>query len=109
MTTVRSEGQFNSIVYEDEDVYRQTTSRWCVLMCPEDMERLELTVGDVASLVSDAGQMDNVAVLPFNLPPGNCMTYYPEANILTGTTVDPRSRTPSFKSTPVTMLPNARH
>ena len=109
MATVRSEGQFNSIVYEDEDVYRQTTSRWCVLMCPEDMERLELTAGDVASLVSDAGQMDNVAVVPFDIPPGNCMTYYPEANILTGTTVDPRSRTPSFKSTPVTILPNARH
>ena len=67
------------------------------------------TVGDVASLVSDAGQMDNVAVVPFDIPPGNCMPYYPEANILTDTTVDPRSRTPSFKSTPVTILPNARH
>ena len=38
LTTVRSEGQFNSIVYEDEDVYRGTRSRWCVMMSPKDMD-----------------------------------------------------------------------
>jgi hypothetical protein len=29
------------------------------------------------------------------------MAYYPEANVLCGTAVDPRSKTPAFKSVPV--------
>jgi len=103
LTTVRSEGQFNSIIYEDEDVYRQTTDRWCIMMCPDDIESL----GNVSEVTiqSDQGEMANVSVVPFDLPPGNCMCYYPEANVLTGTAVDPRSKTPGFKSTAVTLIP----
>ncbi len=104
MTTVRSEGQFNSIVYEDEDVYRQTTTRWCVMMSPEDMKKLGLRDADKVDLVSDVGRMSAVTVVSFDLPSGNCMTYYPEANVLTSTKVDPRSRTPGFKSTPITIV-----
>ena len=37
LTTVRSEGQFNSIVYEEKDSYRQTETRWCVLLNPADL------------------------------------------------------------------------
>lgn len=103
LTTVRSEGQFNSIIYEDEDVYRQTTDRWCIMMCPGDIKAL----GNVSEVTiqSDQGEMANVSVVPFDLPPGNCMCYYPEANVLTGTAVDPRSKTPGFKSTAVTLVP----
>lgn len=103
LTTVRSEGQFNSIIYEDEDVYRQTTDRWCIMMCPDDIESL----GNVSEVTiqSDQGEMANVSVVPFDLPPGNCMCYYPEANVLTATAVDPRSKTPGFKSTAVTLIP----
>ena len=103
LTTVRSEGQFNSIVYEDEDVYRRTTDRWCIMMSPEDIRSLGLQATDKVTVTSDNGEMASLAVVPFDLPPGNCMSYYPEANVLTGTAVDPRSRTPSFKSTGVTI------
>lgn len=48
--------------------------------------------------------MANVSVVPFDLPPGNCMCYYPEANVLTSTAVDPRSKTLGFKSTAVTLI-----
>lgn len=101
LSTVRSEGQFNSIVYEDEDVYRGTRTRWCVMMSPADMQRLDIDVGDRVNLTSGNGTMSGVEVVPFDIREGNVMCYYPEANCLTGTAVDPRSKTPAFKATAV--------
>jgi molybdopterin-dependent oxidoreductase alpha subunit len=103
LTTARSEGQFNSIVYEEEDVYRQTANRWCVMMSPDDIKALGLGPQQLVDIRSDTGVMAGVSVVAFDLPPGNCMCYYPEANVLTATGVDPRSRTPSFKSTAVSI------
>lgn len=37
MTTVRSEGQYNTIIYEFEDIYRGQTERYIILMNPTDM------------------------------------------------------------------------
>jgi len=45
--------------------------------------------------------MQNVKVFEFDLPRGNVMAYYPEANVLIGTAHDPRSKTPAFKSVAV--------
>jgi anaerobic selenocysteine-containing dehydrogenase len=101
LCTIRSEGQFNTIVYEREDVYRETTSRWVVLMNAEDMASRNLVSGDRVTLASDHGRMQAVRVQPFDLPRGNLMAYFPEANVLVGTEVDPESRTPAFKSTRV--------
>ncbi len=101
LTTMRSEGQFNSIIYEESDSYRGTKTRWSVLVSKDDLAELGLAPGDKANLISDHGRMDAVTVYPFDLPRGNLMAYYPEANALTGTEVDPRSKTPAFKSTPV--------
>jgi len=99
LCTIRSEGQFNTIVYEYQDSYRQTTSRWIVLMNPDDMAGLKLTPGDKVDVCSAVGRMDRVNVQPFDLRRGNMMAYFPEANVLIGTAVDPESRTPAFKST----------
>lgn len=101
LSTVRSEGQFNSIVYEEKDSYRGTLTRWCVMMNADDMSALGLEAGGLANLRSKHGVMEEVTVYPHDLPQGDVMAYYPEANVLTGTAVDPRSRTPSFKATPV--------
>ena len=101
LATVRSEGQFNSIVYEEKDTYRGTTSRWTVLMNEADMAELGLGAGDRATLRSDHGVMEGLLVHPFDVPRGCVMAYYPEANALTGTATDPRSGTPAFKSVPV--------
>jgi len=106
LMTVRSEGQFNTIIYEESDSYRDTDSRWAVLMGAADMDRLGLRRGDSVSLESRRGQMRGVRVYPFDLPAGNLMAYFPEANILTGTEVDPRSRTPGFKSIAVAVTPD---
>lgn len=101
MTTIRSEGQFNSIVYEYKDSYRGVDTRWSVLMSRSDMKALQLSSGDCVNIRTARGKMDAVNVFPFDLPPGCVMTYYPEANVLTSTEVDPRSKTPAFKSTGV--------
>ncbi len=101
LTTVRSEGQFNSIIYEDRDSYRGTETRWSILMNKDDMQASGLKEGDKANVTSEHGEMRDVTVHTFSLPRGSIMAYYPEANVLTGTLVDPRSKTPSFKSTPV--------
>ena len=101
VSTLRSEGQFNSIVYEEEDSYRGTTTRWSVLMNVHDIRALGLTEGGTATLISPHGRMEGVTIYAYDVPRGNVLAYYPEANCLTGTEVDPQSRTPSFKATPV--------
>jgi anaerobic selenocysteine-containing dehydrogenase len=40
LMTMRSEGQFNTVVYEEEDVYRGMERRDVILMNPHDIERL---------------------------------------------------------------------
>jgi len=101
LMTVRSEGQFNSIIYEEKDSYRGTNNRWTVMMNSDDMARLGVAEGDMVDLMSDHGEMKAVYVHGFDLPKGSLMAYYPEANLLTGCEVDPRSKTPAFKSVPV--------
>ena len=103
LTTVRSEGQFNSIIYEEQDSYRGVKSRNTVFANPDDISSLGLKPGDRVTLRSEHGEMSDIAISAFDLPRGNLMAYYPEANALTGRKVDPRSKTPSFKATPVTV------
>jgi len=105
LTTVRSEGQFNSIIYEETDSYRRTDTRWSVMLNRKDIEQLGLEEGGQATIRSDHGEMVDVKVFAHQLPRGNAMAYYPEANVLTATTVDPRSKTPSFKNTAVEIVP----
>jgi molybdopterin-dependent oxidoreductase alpha subunit len=101
LASVRSEGQFNSIIYEETDSYRYDAGRNTVLLCPEDMATLNVANGDKVDIISEVGAMVKVSVQAFDLPPGNILAYYPEANILIGHSIDPQSLTPAFKSVPV--------
>lgn len=101
LASVRSEGQFNSIIYEETDSYRYGADRWTVLVSTADLEALGVKAGVRVDVVSAHGEMRGLDVQPFDLPPGNLLAYYPEANVLTGRARDPRSQTPRFKSTPV--------
>ncbi|GKT11328.1 MAG: hypothetical protein ISEC1_P0291 [Thiomicrorhabdus sp.] len=98
LMSIRSEGQYNSIVYEEYDSYRGTENRWSVMMNPEQMAEMGLKEGELANLVSATGRMDNVLVYQFDVPAGSLMAYYPEANVLVGRETDQRSKTPAFKS-----------
>ncbi len=101
LMSVRSEGQFNSIIYEESDSYRGTKERWSLLMGQADMTRLGLAVGDTVDIRSAQGKMEKLKLYLFDLPAGNLMAYYPEANVLIGRETDPRSKTPAFKAIPV--------
>jgi len=101
LTTVRSEGQFNTIIYTDNDVYRNQTERQVLLMNPEDMARESLQTNDLIDLFNDTGRMHKLKVKPYAVRAGNLMTYFPEANVLVPQTIDTRSHTPAFKSVPV--------
>ncbi|MFC2117704.1 FdhF/YdeP family oxidoreductase [Bacteroidota bacterium] len=98
MMTVRSEGQFNTVIYEEEDLYREQTSRQVVLMNKDDIQNKGLKENDLITLESSVGKMEKLMVRKFDIPSGNIMTYYPEANVLVPTTTDPRSLTPAYKS-----------
>jgi len=97
LATIRSEGQFNSIIYEELDSYRYNAPRDALLMNPVDAERLGFQEHDRVEVSSTSGTMQ-AQVRFFDIPEGNLMAYYPEANILTGLDIDPRSKTPNFKS-----------
>ncbi len=103
LMTVRSEGQFNTVVYEDEDLYRGQDRRDVILMSPVDITRLGLTQDQRVMVSSATGTMHGLLVRPIDIRAGNAVMYYPEANALVGREVDPQSRTPAFKSTVVTL------
>jgi len=107
LMTIRSEGQFNTVVYEEEDLYRNQTRRDIVLMHPDDVARLGLVNGGRCTVTSDAGEMRGVVVSAFpEIRPGAVAMYYPESNVLVPKAADPLSRTPAYKSVPVTIRPD---
>ena len=97
LMTIRSEGQFNTVVYEEHDRYRNQASRDVILMNRGDMERRGLREGDRITVRSDAGRMESVRAVPYDIAPGCAAMYYPEANVLATTRVDSRSKTPAYK------------
>jgi anaerobic selenocysteine-containing dehydrogenase len=98
LMTIRSEGQFNTVVYEEEDLYRGIDRRDVILMHPEDLARLGFVDGDRITVRGPAGAMSGIRATAFDsIKPGNAAMYYPEANVLISRTIDPLSKTPAFK------------
>lgn len=97
LMTIRSEGQFNTVVYEDYDLYRGQDRRDVILMHEDDIRRLGLSADQPVRVASATGEMRYQRVRPFDVRPGNAMMYCPEANVLIPRDVDPESKTPAFK------------
>jgi len=98
LMTVRSEGQFNTVVYEDEDLYRGQDRRDVILMNPADLDRLGLIHDQRVNVVSKTGRLDHLLARSFaEIRAGNALMYYPEANILVPRHTDAQSKTPAFK------------
>ena len=104
LMTVRSEGQFNSVVYDEEDLYRGNRRRDVVMLSPGDAAHLGVTEGDSIEVRSATGAMRVHAAI-VDIRAGNVAMYYPEANVLVDRAQDPESRTPAFKSVPVALIP----
>ncbi|MBT3501293.1 MAG: FdhF/YdeP family oxidoreductase [Candidatus Marinimicrobia bacterium] len=103
LLSVRSEGQFNTVVYEEKDLYRNQERRNVVLMNKNDMSKMGFSEDDSVSVKSKTGVMNSILVRPFDIKKGAVLMYYPEVNSLISQSVDPLSRTPGFKSTLVTI------
>jgi molybdopterin-dependent oxidoreductase alpha subunit len=108
LITLRSEGQFNSIVYEDYDIYRGMPHRYSLLIAREDLNRLGFADGERVTVTGEAGSLDNIELVEGKIRAGSVAMFYPEANILIKARIDSRSKTPSFKSAPVTLKKMAK-
>lgn len=98
LMTIRSEGQFNTVVYEEYDLYRGVDRRDVILIHPDDIRRLGLDPSMTVAVHGPAGTLKNVRLHPFEeIRPGNAAMYYPEANVLVSRHLDPSSKTPAFK------------
>ncbi len=101
LMSVRSEGQFNTVVYEEEDRYRGQERRDVLLMNSLDMQRRGLKENQKVTVTSSTGQVSGLLARSFAIREGCVLMYYPEANALISRAVDPESRTPAFKATRV--------
>jgi len=93
------------VVYEEEDIYRGQERRDIIMINQADIERWGLTANQPVTVRSAAGELRHRLVRPFNIRQGNAAMYYPEANVLVPRDVDPRSKTPAFKSVLVELVP----
>jgi len=104
LMTIRSEGQFNTVVYEDYDLYRGVEDRRVILLHPDDVARFELEESTTVTVHGPAGSMSGVRIHPFpKIRPGNAAMYYPECNVLVSRQLDPASKTPAFKCVIITL------
>lgn len=108
LITLRSNDQFNTTVYGYRDRFRGIEgTREVVLMNRADIARFGLTDGQTATLVTAAGdnadrRLTGLRVVEYDIPPGCCAAYYPEANVLIPLDHHAReSRVPAAKSVPV--------
>lgn len=108
LMTVRSEGQFNTVVYEEVDLYRGQDRRDVILLHPADLERLGLVPDQPVEVRSACGTMRALA-RPFPIAKGCAAMYFPEANVLIPRAADPLSRTPAFKSVVVEVRASAAY
>ena len=91
LMTVRSEGQFNTVVYEDYDLYRGQERRDVIMMNPADIARLGVKVDQAVTVATDTGRLEGMLVREIDIPPGNAVMYYPTRR----TRSSPSSPTPS--------------
>jgi anaerobic selenocysteine-containing dehydrogenase len=88
LTTIRSQGQFNTTVYSDRDRFRGVSgSRMVLFMNSADIERAGLEEGDIVGLTTaiEDGVRRHVGGLTvhrYNIPQGCLAGYYPECNPL---------------------------
>lgn len=97
LMTIRSEGQFNTVVYEEEDAYRGNRRRDVVMLAPSDAKRRGISEGQAVVVETEVGSLKAHAAI-VDIRAGNIAMYYPEANALVPRHLDPQSKTPAFKS-----------
>lgn len=103
MMTVRSEGQYNSIIYDEYDRYRGQDRRDIIMLSSEDIQKMSLRIDQKVTIRNNTGEIHNYLVREADVKPGNAVMYYPEANVLVPRDRDPDSHTPAFKNIEITI------
>lgn len=86
--TIRSDGQFNTTIYSEEDRFRGVYgTRKVLFMARADMDRLGFAEGDIvrAETPTDDGverSVDGLRIVEYSIPVGCIAGYYPECNPL---------------------------
>jgi hypothetical protein len=108
LITLRSNGQFNTTVYNYDDRLRGIYgSRHVVLMHRNDIDRLGLKEGEMVALTTavDDGierRVEGLRVVAYDIPEGCIASYYPECNpLLPLWHHAEKSKVPAAKSIPV--------
>ncbi|OQP86847.1 formate dehydrogenase [Rhizobium rhizosphaerae] len=111
LMTLRSNGQFNTTIYEYTDRFRGVDgTRKVLFLNARDMDRFGLAEGERVTLETavDDGVVRRVAdlrVTAYDIPPGCCGGYYPECNPLIPLWQHAeRSKVPAAKSVPVRIV-----
>ena len=85
--TVRSEGQFNTVVYDTEDRYRGISGRNVVMINEKDMEKLNLQEGNRVTVKNETGEVPvDVALRYGNTYNDNILTFVNNINTIEGGT-----------------------
>ncbi len=111
MMTIRTHDQFNTTVYGLHDRYRGLHGdRRVILMNPADIAERGLQAKARVRLTSHFRGTRRTAepflVVPYDIPAGNCATYFPEANVLVPLdSVALGSNTPTSKWVAITIEP----
>jgi molybdopterin-dependent oxidoreductase alpha subunit len=108
LITLRSNDQFNTTIYSDNDRYRGVTgTRRVLFMNPQDIDRLGFTEGAVVNLTTAVEdgvlrEVHGLRVVAYDIPMGCCGGYYPECNRLVPLWHHAdRAKVPAFKSIPI--------
>lgn len=108
LVTVRSNDQFNTTIYGYSDRLRGIEGkRDVILISPADIEAAGFVAGQRVRIIGDAGdghhrQIDHFELVPYDLPSGTIVGYYPELNPLIALHHhDQTSKTPASKAVPV--------
>ena len=101
LITARSYSQHNTVVYKDGDMYRGMPHRNTILMNRADIARAGFTAHQRVTVQGEAGELQNVEIIPGEIRSGAALMFYPEVNAIFRAVIDSRSGTPAFKRVPV--------
>lgn len=111
LTTIRSQGQFNTTVYSERDRFRGVSgTRMALFMNPADIARSGLVEGEtigLATAIEDGLRryVGGFIVKPYSIPEGCLAGYYPECNPLVPVSHHAKgSFVPAVKGVPVRLV-----
>lgn len=108
LITARSYGQHNTIIYQSGDSYRGMPHRKTLLINPEDLREHGLEAHERVTVQGEAGQLEEIELIPGSIRQGAGLMFFPEANVLMRGISDPECGTPAFKRVPVLVRAEAR-